>query len=319
MGQAEADQPLKVASPTAKARALLHAAKRKSTDSSTSGIVWSAVVEKFSEMAQEIAGNASPKKGERRSNLSVASTIRSDRRASVQTVASTIRPSKTLGNVTSPIREEELDESDFGVSVSESVTTAFPQSMSTEADLPVFSLVTTSPRPQKKASLDISSDSSASPPSGSPTAAIDLNRLKRRSKSTPQLHSILKRGESSGTASDIVSSRASVLSRPWARKAGRSVRVQSHRASNVEGDYAAFLKRASRAGCYGNTFDGMPGDASSDKQSVRSRKSGRSVNSRHSGKSGIENGCFRRGSMSSIKTSRTIATVGGVSVKDMSR
>jgi hypothetical protein len=264
-------------------------------------------------MAQEIAGKVSPKRGERRSNLSVASTVRSDRRASVQTVASTIRPSKTLGNVTSPI-EEEREDSDFGATVPDSVLTDLPQSVTTEDSLPVISLPSTSP-PTKSAA----SESSASPPSQSPTAPLSPIKLKRRSKSTPQLHSILKRGESSGTASDAASpGSASTKSRPWARKAGRSVRVQSQRASKVEGDYAAFLKRASRAGGFGNTFNEMDLDAASDtdKQSVRS---GRSVNSRYSGKSGIENGCFRRGSMSSIKTGRTIATVGGVSVKDMSR
>lgn len=305
--------------PVPHAKALLQAAKRRSTDSSTSGIVWSAVVEKFSEMAQEIAGKVSPKPGERRSNLSI-----SDRRASIQTTTYTVRPAKALDKITSPIREEEPDAADYGASGADSIATDLPQSVSTQSELATMSLPYTSPLPKI-----ISSDSSASPESSAVhNAPLSPIKLKRRSTTTAALQSILKRGEHSRSASDAdaaspdTGTGSSLSARPWARKAGRSVRVQSHHATNVEGDYAAFLKRASRAGGFGNTFDKMRDEfqgEGSDKQSVLSGRSGRSVNSRYSGKSGIENGCFRRGSMSSIKTGRTICTVGGVSVKDMSR
>lgn len=91
----------------------------------------------------------------------------------------------------------------------------------------------------------------------------------------------------------------------------RVVRIISHHEDlddsankNVEGDYAKFLRRSSMHP--GKVAD----DAEDDDSSPPTPKST---------KSGIENGLYRRGSMRSIHSGLTIATVGGVSIKDMSR
>ena len=60
--------------------------------------------------------------------------------------------------------------------------------------------------------------------------------------------------------------------------------------------------------------------SSDDEDSGEVAETGSKYSKRSAGsKGGVENGLYRRGSMSSIVSRLTIATVGGASIKDMSR
>ena len=275
-------------------------------------------------MAAEIAAGGA--QSERKSHLSTSSSDASGR-LSVNSTHSTIRPAKPSSlRVGSPINEmsEEDDEDESsGLAAPatkgallapshESVDTNMPRSVSSAEEL--ASLSARSELPGFTAAPAVL-PSAASSKSLTPPRAISPVQMKRRSKSF-QPTSIMKNRGLKGvkTAADGTSTYVGSdgVERAWVRgkPKGRTVRVQSHHADlmSATGDYANFLKRASKHAMFADDEEADGDDPASDKHSIKSR---------HSGKSGIENGCFRRGSMSSIKTGKTIATIG--TVKDMSR
>ncbi|KAK9898614.1 hypothetical protein P389DRAFT_36140 [Cystobasidium minutum MCA 4210] len=282
-------------------------AHRNSADSSMSGIVWSAVVEKFSEMAQEIAGGkasnmretggsslAAPHAGTKPSTLASSMVAISESSASPPPSHSK-DPENIVDDQEVDIPPVSKDDKLSAKVDAEEVLTDSPDAAVTVSNSPAE----TDPGP-------LASSSSETLIEGSPVRA-----LRRRSKSFTAI-SIMKKpskdAESHGTVTNgsiFKSGKYDVVK----LKRGRTVRVQSHHATNVEGDYAAFLKEAT-----GEDKSSKDGDASS----LKSGKSGRSGKA-WSTKSGVENGCFRRGSMRSIKTGKTIATVGDVPIRDLSR
>jgi hypothetical protein len=283
---------------------------RNSADSSRSGIVWSAVVERFSEMAQEIAGNGSPLLA---------------RQQSAQTSEA---KEQLSGEITTPPNKELGDDSLAHANTVENKETSTrrdePPQVAPESNLDIPDGVVNTDALTKLHDA-IMLDSPMSEPT-IPQKELNEKILpmasRRRSRSLPLVSAMKsgteRAGERESIADDNDESRDSKLKRT------RTVRVQSHHAK-VEGDYADFLKKAQDVKSIKEDNDGA------------SAKSGRTD---HSGKSGVENGLFRfvkedhtpmlkdlsnaqssrrRGSMRSILTGKTIATVGDVSIRDLSR
>lgn len=259
---------------TAAANIKAKKAHRNSTDSSMSGIVWSAVVEKFSEMAQEIAGEkpsasssnrlAAPHATIKSSALSVSSVaISSESSYTISEAASDSGAEKTTNSVNpSPGSPEDKDEEQ--------------DTLDSDDHASPPGTLNTSP----KVSVVIEATKSLS-------EVLNLPPIKRRSKSfvaTSIMKKPTKPVAEEVPASDSSSYQSGAYTVIKLRR-GRTVRVQSHHAVNVEGDYAAFLAKASGGEKRGRD-DG-------DTLSLKSGKSNRSGRSAWSTKSGVENGCFR--------------------------
>lgn len=250
-----------------------HHRRVPSAESATSGIVWSAVVEKFSEMAQEIAGRGSPAPQAPSANLRAPAAKRTlINRAISDSPNNANRDLHLVANVTR----------DSNIAPSSKQSGEVPQSVQTE--YPRSTVTDTLPTAVSPLSLK-----GASAPDSSMGESLSSNMLSEgaispnpESESAVVPTSIMKNSSSSGSYADnelpmsVTTGRAKV-------KRARTVRVQSHHA-NVEGDYADFLKKASGRPL---TKDGP------DSGSLRSGRSGRSGKSARSGKSGVENGMYR--------------------------
>jgi hypothetical protein len=260
--------------------------KHGSTDSGRSGIVWSAVVEQFSELAQEIAG---PKTSPKLSKLGRTSTAASellDISASTDTVE--IGAESLLQDLPTSHDANTASSSAGGPTPPEKVAAFDAESSSKSAREEIRRSETEPP----------------SLPKMSSSSSNDLVSILKRTKSEANL------GEPASTSTSTVSKRTWASNSKLSTARTRVVRIQSQ-AANVEGDYADFLKRASMIGKSKSSDD----EDNDDIAETGSKYSKRSTGS----KGGVENGLYRRGSMSSIVSRLTIATVGGASIKDMSR
>ena len=321
-----ADQPAKAAAsvPAAVPRSLAAPAASRhlrgmSTDtinSMNSGIVWSAVVEKFSEMAEEIAGK--PKSALKHSNLaSEAAPSSAPLMAEIPVNASRDKKSPRKHE---PAKLDDVEE--VGPTGTATPLLALSATLDDLAQLG-SAVEMTSPFSQSEGKIvDAADDSAAIVPSvaspsqysqtlGSPrsqTGSDDESdaqsqlplspvKMKRRSKSL-LASAMRKRTEDDEDEDDTASLHPDGASRKFARKA-RNVRIVS---THVEGDYAAFLQETKEK----------------QNESPKDIETASKISKMSKG-TGVENGLFRRGSMRSILTGKTIATVGGVSVKDLSR
>jgi hypothetical protein len=256
-------------------------AQRHSAESAISHIVWSAVVEKFSEMAQEIAG------GKEAPGLAPSR---------LQTAYPAIKSGLLPSDTAPPISVSEIEAEDNGSKSPEvppdSITAGTSKTEDEEPGVieaensgtPVLTLSDQPPELELSLTPDAASSSEmlAIPVApGAPT---------RKSSNASGITSIMKKAAGNISAEDgEVSDSPSVKTNKYnviKLKRGRTVRVQSHHASigpKVEGDYAAFLRNAT------GERRGEDGDATS----LKSGKSNRSGRSAWSAKSGVENGCFR--------------------------
>lgn len=259
---------------------------RNSAESSMSGIVWSAVVEKFSEMAQEIAGGK-------------ANTAKESEGASLAAPQALIKPSSLANSVVvgpqSSDTSSDNEETDLPASSSQhaSESPAAISLPSEMAELDAAKAVLTDDSESgltltSKSAEDASQDLQGSGSSGTLDDAAPIKALKRRSKSFTAI-SIMKKPSKDLAPTNDNADGSSFRSGKYdviKLKRGRTVRVQSHHANvHVEGDYAAFLRKATG----GDEDRKGEGDASS----LKSGKSNRSGKSAWSTKSGVENGCFR--------------------------
>lgn len=275
----------KQSNPVTETNAASKKVHRNSAESSMSGIVWSAVVEKFSEMAQEIAGGK-------------ANTAKESEGTSLAAPQALIKPSSLANSVvvgpqssdSSFGTEETKLPASFSQHAPESPAAILPPSEIAEVDAKAVltegsgSALTLTSKSAEDASQDLHSSES----SETLDEAAPIKTLKRRSKSFTAI-SIMKKPSKdlapttdNADGSSFKSGKYDVIK----LKRGRTVRVQSHHANvHVEGDYAAFLREATG----GDEDSRGEGDASS----LKSGKSNRSGKSAWSSKSGVENGCFR--------------------------
>lgn len=244
-------------------------ARRNSADSMVSHIVWSAVVEKFSEMAQEIAGlEGNPEKISRHNGKSETAVSGEQSQNDTVPDSSALEPQDAKSLSAEPIQSDiDLQSPD---SPDDTVKSPNDVQMDDAA----------------AKALGAKSEPDLSGPSATSVTLLAVP-LTKGSKS-PATSSIMKQGSGTGlvdegNVSDTPSGKGNKY-KVIKLKRGRTVRVQSHHASvNVEGDYAAFLKKA--IGKH---------EKDSDATSVKSGKSNRSGKSgAWSTKSGVENGCFR--------------------------
>ena len=256
-------------------------AHRHSAESSISHIVWSAVVEKVSEISQEIAGGKEAP-GHAPSRLQTAhSAVRSSLLASDAALPSTVSEAETED---SGVKSPEIPPHSASTIAVSKTDDEEPTSLDIEDSRnPVLTLSNEPPE------LEISLTPDAAFSSGLLAIPVDSAASKGEGK-MPKTRSIMKKTASNDSPEDgEVSDTPSAKTNKYnviKLKRGRTVRVQSHHASigaKVEGDYAAFLRSAA----------GGSRSKGEDATSLKSGKSNRSGRSAWSAKSGVENGCFR--------------------------
>lgn len=247
-------------------------ARRNSADSTVSHIVWSAVVEKFSEMAQEIAGVDPPR--EKVSNHNADSAI--------PVSSNPISPSATATCPISSKLEMRNENTASDVPPSPQVGSQDLENVAQEAKTSITEKAGVSSTEVRCEETDTQLNTVETASNAIPTVPLT------KDSDSPATGSIMKKGHGAGLVDDgemsDTPSGKSNKHNVIKLKRGKTVRVQSHHASlNVEGDYAAFLKKAI-----------VEHERDSDATSVRSGKSNRSGRSAAwSTKSGVENGCFR--------------------------